>query len=155
SSHPPPEHLRGRCAVWCQPDMPSSARPHRCKEGWGMALEIVIEFPMSLGLAYHVAHHHRGHEVLQVLDAAERAGITAALQRLQCEGGYCLAPSAAASQRGPLQTQVPRHATSEDTLRAPHAHVLIASHAPDGAQVHRPAVVRAATSAQHAAVAAL
>jgi hypothetical protein len=120
-----------------------------------MALEIVIEFPMSLGLAYHVAHHHRGHEVLQVLDAAERAGITAALQRLQHDGGYCLDPSGHGYQRGHLQTQVTRHTTSEDTLRPPHAHVLIASHTPDGAQVHLPAVARAATSAQHAAVAAL
>src|SRR5690606_39271998 len=74
SSRPPPEHPRRRCAVWCQPDMPSSARPHRCKEGWGMALEIVIEVPMSLGPAYHVGHHHRRHAVLPGLDGGGRGG---------------------------------------------------------------------------------
>lgn len=118
-------------------------------------LEIVIEFPASLGLARLAAQQHENPAIDELLDDAERAGITAALRRLQADGGY-IKTAGQSYRKSDLSVRVVRHAVAGgDALRPPHAHVLVEPVTAGGDQVYLPAVARAATGAQHAAVSAM
>ncbi|MER7015847.1 hypothetical protein ABT324_30805 [Saccharopolyspora sp. NPDC000359] len=115
-------------------------------------LEIVIEFPVSLGLALLAAQQHADEDLVTLLVAAERDGAAAGARRLQADGGYLVDRF----QRTELELRMERHPVAlEPTVVAPHLHLEVAPVDATGAQVHLPAVARAATAAQNAAVAAM
>ena len=116
-------------------------------------IEVLIEQPISLGLALMATRQHGDQDLEQHLLAAASHGYAAAAHALQEEGGYARTEQGG-FRRAELAVEQQLHETLDqgDTLLRLHAHLVVQGRTADGQATHMPAVARAAVAAQMRAV---